>query len=209
VALTLTSPARQGTFSLIVQYDARGKMRFTAFKETLLGSQTIFDLLLDGAVYYLTLSATEATEQHQGSLRHFMRDHPEFRAFPVLREAFFLPGFDARGRLPTFVPTTASQFTTQLTSGATAHWFLKQTTLEITHAQVDWESPEEPPHHVSFNLRYGDYRHIQPYYIPGRLTLIDRQQGVTVVGFVRQIEINIPHLPEAFQPPSPSGREGT
>ena len=195
LAMTFTGEHQQRTFDMIVNYDATEKMRFTAFKELGLTARPIFDLLFVGDRYRLEVQQDAEVWTYQGPVSQFLRDHPPFWAFLVIGEAFFLPGFDGFGHLPVFDDGTPSQFRTLLKSGATAQWFTKADTLEITKAHIHAQAEQ---HTISYTLQYSDYRTIDTYEIPGRVTLTDPQLRVTTRALLKQVEINVPLVPGVF-----------
>jgi hypothetical protein len=198
VAMSVSGPAQPRTFEMIVNYEASGNMRFTALKDLFISTRPIFDLLFVGERYYLTLHEDTGPHAYQGAVAHFVRDHPAFRVFLLVGEAFFLPGFDSRGQTPVF--QGMSRCITRLRSGAKAEWFIRTETLEITKARVTWQQSRPP---ASFHLQYRDYRKIGAYYIPARLTLRDRQLSITTQALLKQIDINGPLAPGTFDwPPS-------
>lgn len=201
VAMSVSGKIKLGAFEMIVNYDASGKMRFTALKDLLISTRPIFDLIFADERYRLTIHENVRSHTGQDMVLRFVRDNPEFRAFLLLGEAFFLPGFDGRGNPPVFRNTATSRFTTQLRSGAKAQWFAKPETLEVTKARITWKGEHGP---VSFRLWYSDYRKIGAYYIPGRVTLKDRQLGITSQALLKQIEINMPLAPGTFDISSPT-----
>jgi hypothetical protein len=194
IAVSYTLGKRQGTFDMVVNYAASGTLRFTAFKDTLLNTQVLFDLLLAERMYHLRVQEDAAVRTSQGPVEQFVTEHPTFRAFFVMGEAFFLPGFDSRGRPPT-INAAGARFTTQLTSGATARWFARRDTLEITHACVTWPTEQGP---VPLQLRYQDYRQMAGYDMPYHVTLRDRRLGFTAESAVKQMDINVPLPQDAF-----------
>lgn len=195
LSVSFSDRARQGTFDLVVNYDDSGKMRYTAFKDLILSTRPIFDLLLVDATYRLELHDDTEGNVRQGSVSHFSQDNPAFRAFWIVGEAFFLPGFDGRGDRPLVTATQPLQFTTRLKSGAVAHWVAKAETLEISQAQID---DSRGPDTVSLLLEYGDYRKIGAYDIPHRVTLTDASAGFVTRSFVKQVDINMPLTPGVF-----------
>jgi hypothetical protein len=201
VTMSVSGKAALGTFDMVVNYDASGKMRFTALKDLLISTRPIFDLIFAGERYSLTLYENTNSHARQDTISRFVQDNPEFRAFLLLGEVFFLPGFDGHGNSPVFRNMTASQFTTQLRSGAKAQWFAKPETLEVTKARVTWKGEHGP---VSFRLQYRDYRKIGAYYIPGRVTLKDLQLGIISQALLKQIEINMPLARGTFDISSPT-----
>jgi hypothetical protein len=201
LTMAFSSGERQGTFEMIVNYDASGQMRFTAFKDLGLSTRPIFDLVFARQQYYLELHDEARKRRRQGHLSQFVQDNPEFRAFLIAGEAFFLPGFDGSGHLPVFTDAAASRFTTRLKSGATAQWFARPDTLEITAARLQWNGGPEP---VALRLEYSHYQQIEMYYIPGRVTLTDPQLGFTTQALVKQVDINVPLVEGTFDVPAPA-----
>lgn len=195
--LTMAFPGenQQRTFDMIVNYDAAEKMRFTAFKDVGLSARPIFDLLFVGNRYRLEVHEGTEARTEQGPVSQFLRDHPPFRAFLVIGEAFFLPGFDGFGNPPVFDDGTPARFITRLKSGASAQWFTKADSLEITKARIRANAEQKT---VSYTLQYSDYRQIDTYSIPGRVTLTDPQLGLTTRALLKQVEINVPLAPGVF-----------
>jgi hypothetical protein len=187
LAMQFAGEARQGTVELIVNYDASGSMRFSAFKNLVITTRPVFDLLFVGDSYRLELPDADGGQLHQGPKAAFVRRHPDFRAFWIIGEGFFLPGFDAGGQPPALVDAAAAVFTTRLRSGAIARWFVDPASLEITRAQIE-----------AFRVDYGDYRTIGAYTLPGRVTLNDQRTGFTTRTVLKQVEINLPLPPGAF-----------
>jgi hypothetical protein len=132
----------------------------------------------------------------------FGRDHPAFHALLVLGEALFLPGFDGFGHAP--VMQGAARCTTQLRSGTTAEWVFRPETLEITQARVMWQQAQ---HTGALLLWYRDYQKIGAYYIPGHVTLQDRQINITTQAVLKQVDINVPLAADVFDFPAPPERQ--
>ena len=194
LAVSYTVGKQRGTFDMVVNYAAPGALRFTAFKDTLLSAQILFDLLLTGETYHMYTHDDTGEQTHQGPVQQFAQAYPTFRTFFLLGEAFFLPGFDAQGQLPQF-NAAGTQLTTRLRSGASAHWFAKAKTLEITQACFLWQTEEGT---IPLGLRYQDYRRVGTYYMPYRVTVLDRRVRFTAQSVVKNIEINVPLAAGAF-----------
>ena len=169
LAVSYTVGKQRGTFDMVVNYAAPGVLRFTAFKDTLLSAQILFDLLLTGETYHMYTHDDAGEQTHQGPVQQFAQ----------------LPQFNAAG----------TQLTTRLRSGASAHWFAKAKTLEITQACFLWQAKAGA---VPLVLRYQDYRQAGNYYIPHRVTVLDRRLGFTAQSVVKDVEINVPLAPGAF-----------
>jgi hypothetical protein len=179
---------------MVVNYAAAEALRFTAFKDMIMSTQVLFDLLLAGETYRLLVHDDAGPRIHQGAVGQFARDYPTFRTFFFVGEAFFLPGFAAPGE-PLRTNTAASRLTTRLRSGATARWFARPATLEITKACLTWQTEAGP---LPVVLHYQDYRQIEAYYIPSRVTLIDRRLRFMAQAVLKQVEINMPLPSGAF-----------
>jgi hypothetical protein len=137
----------------------------------------------------------------------FADAYPTFRTFFLLGEAFFLPGFDGQGQPPR-VNATGTRLTTRLRSGVSARWCARADNLAITRARFLWQTEEGKVaalpaltrwrRTVSLELRYQDYRQVGTYYIPHRVTVLDRRLGFTAESVVKDVEINVPLAPGAF-----------
>jgi len=194
LAVSYTVGKQRGTFDMVVNYAAPGVLRFTAFKDTLLSTQVLFDLLLTMETYRLHIRDDAGERTQQGTGQQFAHDYPTFRTFFLVGEAFFLPGFDAQGQPPR-VTATGTRLTTRLRSGVSARWSARADTLEITQACFLWQTEAGT---VPLVLHYQDYRQVGTDYIPHRVTVLDRHLGFTAQSVVKTVEINVPLAPGAF-----------
>lgn len=195
LSVAFSNPSRRDTFDMIVNYDAAGKTRYTAFKDLMLSTQPIFDLMLTNQQYRLITHDAGHTTQRQGPIAQFALAHPGMRVFALVGEAFFLPGYDALGQPPVALNAAGTQFSSRLKSGLQAIWSARADSLEIIGAQLDGKIASTS---VSLQLTYADYRSVAAYAIPARVTLIDPQLGLTTRARVKQIEINTPLAPGVF-----------
>jgi hypothetical protein len=195
LAVSYTVGKRRGTFDMIVNYAAPGAVRFTALKDMLLSTQVLFDVLFTGETYHVLVHDDQGVQISQGTVTQFAQAYPTFRAFLLVGEAFFLPGFDGQGQPPQF-NAAGTRLTTRLRSGVRARWWSRPETLEITQACLTWQTEEE---NVRLKLRYEDYQHVDGYYIPYRVTLRDRRLQFTAQSVVKSVAINAPLAPGAFE----------
>lgn len=196
LTVAFSNPDRRDTFDLIVNYDATGKTRYTAFKDLLLSTRPIFDLVFIDQQYHLTTHDAGHTRRDQGQITQFAIEHPSMRVFALVGEAFFLPGYDAAGRLPMALNADGTRFSSRLKSGLKAVWSTRLNSLEISSAQLDGKIDSTP---VSLQLTYRDYRNVATYAVPAQVTLIDPYLGLTTRAWVKQIDINIPLAPGVFE----------
>jgi hypothetical protein len=194
LAVSYTVGKQRGTFDLIVNYAAPGSVRFTALKDMLLTTQVLFDLLFTGETYRLLVRDDTGERVVQGTVAQFAQAYPTFRTFFLVGEAFFLPGVDGQGQPPRF-NAAGTRLTTNLRSGVRARWWSRPDTLEITQACLTWQAEAET---VPLGLRYADYRRVDAYYIPYRVTVRDRRLRFTAQSVVKSVEINAPLAPGAF-----------
>ena len=194
LGVSYTVGKQRGTFDMVVNYAAPGVWRFTAFKDTLLSTQILFDLLLTGETYHVYTHDEAGEQTQQGPIGQFAHAYPAFRTFFLLGEAFFLPGFDGQEQPPR-VHATGTRLTTRLRSGVSARWCARADSLEITRARFLWQTEEGA---IPLGLRYQDYRQVGTYYIPHRVTVLDRRVGFTAESVVKDVEMNVPLAAGAF-----------
>jgi hypothetical protein len=169
-------------------------VRFTALKDILLNTQVLFDVLFTGKNYRLLVHDDRGEHISQGAVTHFAQAHPTLRTFFLVGEAFFLPGFDGQGQPPRF-NAAGTRLTTRLRSGVRARWLSRPDTLEITQACLTWQTGEGT---IPLRLRYEDYRLVDAYYIPYRVTVRDRRLRFMAQSVVKSVEINTPLAPGVF-----------
>lgn len=194
LAVSYTVGKQRGAFDMAVNYADPGVLRFTAFKDALLSTEILFDLLLSRETYHFYLHDSAGERTQQGPVEQFAQAYPNFRTFALLGEAFFLPGFDGQGQPPR-VNAPGTRLLTRLRSGVRARWFARAESLEITQACLRWQTAEGT---VPLGLRYQDYRPVGAYYIPHRVTVLDRQVEFMAQSVVKQVEINVPLAAGAF-----------
>jgi hypothetical protein len=195
LAVSYTLGKQGGAFDMIVNYAASGSVRFTALKDMLLSTQVLFDVLFTGETYRLLIHDDRGARLSQGTVTQFVQAQPTFRTFFVVGEAFFLPGFDGQGQPPRF-NAAGTRLTTRLRSGAKARWWSRPDTLEITQACLTWQTEE---HTIPLRLHYADYRPVEAYYIPYRVTVRDPRLKFTAQSVVKSVEINAPLAPGVFE----------
>jgi hypothetical protein len=194
LAVSYTVGKQGGTFDMIVNYAASDSVRFTALKDMLLSTQVLFDVLFTRETYRLLVHDDKGAQLSQGAVTQFAQAYPTFRTFFLVGEAFFLPGFDGQGQPPRF-NAAGTRLTTRLRSGVRARWLSRPDTLEITQACLTWQTEEET---IPLILRYEDYRSVEAYYIPYRVTVRDRRLRFAAQSIVKSVEINTPLAPGVF-----------
>ena len=131
VAMSYTSPERDGTFDAVVLYEAPRRLRLQAFKDLVVDSRDLFDIVLTPEGYHLRHGLDAEPLSAAGALETFPAAHPRFSGIYWAGEALFLPGaaqaaapVDVLGRLPSGV-----RVETRLASGVRAQWDLDPVSL--------------------------------------------------------------------------------
>jgi hypothetical protein len=195
LAVAYTVGAQRGTFDLIVNYAAPDVLRFTALKDSVLSTQILFDLLLQGEGYRFLHYDDYGALLHQGTVQDFVQAYPTFRTFALVGEAFFLPGTARDGQLPQ-VNSAGTRLTSELRHGVQAQWVSRPDTLEILRACLRWPSAAGS---IALTLRYQDYRLVDGLYLPHRVMLKDQRQGFMTRAVVKEVAVNVTLAPEALE----------
>ena len=129
--MSYTSLERSGAFDAVVIYQAPRRLRLQAFKDLVLESRDLFDIVLQPEGYAIRHRLDAEPLIDKGSLADFPEAHPRFSGIFWAAEALFLPGAarsDAPvlvlGRLPSGI-----RVETHLASGVRAQWDLDPVSL--------------------------------------------------------------------------------
>lgn len=189
IAVAYRFGERQGTFDLAVNYAAPGQLRFTALKDTLLQTQILFDLLLTGQEYRLYTQDNAAIQQ--GQVGDLIRENPTMRAFAMLGEAFFLPGWHA---LESAVQSHPGGFRTHLPSGAMALWTVDPLTREISQGRLQW-----PTVSSALRIHYRSYRQVEGIALPEQVQIEERQVRFRADAVLKELDLNQPLPADIFR----------
>tara|TARA_R110002072_G_scaffold227724_1_gene384554 strand:+ start:873 stop:1454 length:582 start_codon:yes stop_codon:yes gene_type:complete len=124
-------PDREGTFDAVVLYEAPRKLRLQAFKDLVVDSKDLFDLILSPQGYAFRHEFDDAPVQTKGPLVDFPQDQPRFSGIYWAGKALFVPGAAAEGTAieVTGHLATGVRVETRLESGLRAEWDLDPQTL--------------------------------------------------------------------------------
>ena len=164
----------------------------TAFKDALVTSRDVFDLVLTPERYLLVLEGEEGPERHHGPAQELTQQLPGFRSFEVLREAMFLPGLLASAPPPWVVRSGSHlQVRSRTPSGFEVRWQLDKRTLGVEKARVAISED-------LITVSYVDYREVDGRFFPETFELRDPGAGVTVRGVLDELEVNVEIDDEVF-----------
>ena len=161
----------------------------TAFKDALVASRDVFDLVLTPQRYFMILEGESGLERHEGPRRELPERRPGFRAFEAFGEAMFLPGLLASAPPARIVRSGTSLQAISLTpSGYEVCWELEKKTLGVEKAQVVISGD-------LITVIYMDYREVDGHFFPETFELSDPETGVSVRGVLEELELN-PNIPD-------------
>ncbi len=194
LAVSYSRGSQHGTFDLIVNYAAPSTLRFTALKDTVLHTKMLFDLLVQQETYRFVRYEDAGALFQQGLAQDFLHDHPMFRTFVLVGEAFLVPGVAHDGQPPQ-VNNAGTRLRTALRHGVHAQWRSHAETLEIFRACLRMQTAAET---IALTLDYREYRRVDTHYLPHQVTLHDRRAGFTVHAVVKEVTVNEPLAPDVF-----------
>lgn len=188
LAVSYTVGPQRGTFAMVVNYATAQGLRFTAFRDSLLQTQVLFDILLTPTTYRLHTAEASGPQTQQGAVADFARAYPAWRTFLIVGEAFFLPGL-AQAGTPRTVNRAGTRLRTHLPSGVQVAWRLRPETLEITQGCFTWPPVVDTARVL---VHYQDYRPVGETYLPHRVSIRDPQQGFNAEAAVTMLTLNEP-----------------
>ena len=122
LSLDFESPDRDGTFDVVMHYQAPATFRFTAFKDLIVSTHDLFDLVMTPERF--TLRTTPEGEEEPRVFRGLLEDlpklHPRYRGFCWAAHALFLPG--AVDDEPSLEGEFDLEVMTRLPSGIPVRW---------------------------------------------------------------------------------------
>jgi len=208
LSITYESSEFEGTFSAVCNYQAPRRMRITAFKDIVIGTRPIFDMLFTEKEYAIDVAEMKGTKavHDLGKLKDFPAKHPRFASFYWAGEAIFLPGLLSPDASVAFPYRSAPNDATRrdpwretvkgkLPTGAEILWYLDTRRLEILWGYLTAEPATDSI------VSYSAYRADQGAFIPTRVILCDGPK-MTVTCKVEDLEVNIPLDPSIFSPDS-------
>ncbi|MBI3723244.1 hypothetical protein HY251_04710 [bacterium] len=202
LSVTYESKEFDGTFTAVCNYEAPGKMRITAFKDIVLSTRGIFDILFTPTEYAIDVAEMGGTPavHDRGKIVGFPSKHPRFAGFFLAGEVLFLPGKVLNAaRCRDFADGDALGallISGWLPSGAAASFFFDEGTLRPTTGSVlDRERR-------SATLDYRDWRKTRGVFIPGSVVFVDKTTHTTITCKVQDLDVNTPLDPSIFSPDS-------
>jgi len=152
IGMNYSSSERSGTFDAVCLYRAPRELRLQAYKDLVVDSKDLFDLLLTPQGYALDHDFEDEPVRARGELSAFPAEQPRFAGMFWTGEALFLPGAADPARPIEVLARRADAIRVQtwLYSGARAEWDLDPQTLRVSRGFVS-----RPPLRVQ--LDYSDW----------------------------------------------------
>lgn len=187
-----------GVFEAAVRYRSPGTLRMTAFKDLLVQTRPVFDLVLAQGRYSLTLETPEGPRQSAGSDSELATDTSGFRAIALFREALFLPGLGAGGAPRIVADSKALEVQGTTPAGVPIVWRLDPATLGVEEARLLGTA-------APVVARYWSYRAVGGRFLPEAFELRDEAARVRVEGSLVELELNPALEADAFEAPGLEG----
>lgn len=185
LSMAYEGPDREATFDAVMHYLAPETYRFTAFKDLILATADVFDLVIkpDGYAVRYTPEGADEPSVFRGQTENLATDHPRFRGFLWAGEAFFLPGSIAGA------PRIVQHFDGidvlgRLANGVAVRWEADSDTLEVYTAVIS------PPSGEALHLSYFDYSRNKGRFFPGRIRFRDPSADTLIIATPIEYEVN-------------------
>lgn len=182
ISMAFDGPAHSGTFDVVVNYQAPRKLRMTAFKDLIVSTHDIFDLLLTPQGYTAEHRPQEQGDPvvQKGPLAKLPQDLPRFAGFYLCAEGLFLPGSLAD---PSQAKLEGAVLEGTLASGQSVRWGLDPRTLKVVSGRVATDGG-------AIDLRYDRYRKVQGFYLPWRVRYHEARTKTRIEVRVKELEVN-------------------
>ncbi|MBI4617648.1 MAG: hypothetical protein HY720_28815 [Planctomycetes bacterium] len=178
--LSYDGPERSGVFEAAFYFQEPASIRMTVFKDLILSTREIFDIVLTPDRYRLSFEGENGgSKTASGPSDGFAKEHTSFASFYWIREAFCLPG-----RSSTRKSDARIEMESRLSSGAIVNWEFLPRTLQVTGARI-FDGTER-----IYRLDYDDYRAQEGVHVPGWVRIHDFTEGTKVEALLAYLEIN-------------------
>lgn len=184
LSMAFELPQHSGVAEAVVRYEAPGRLRFIAFKDLLVTSRDIFDLVLLPDHFELRFEGDKGPERFSGRASELGQAQPGFRAFGILREALFLPGRLAANVLPRVLREPERMVVRgRSESGHELEWEIDPATLGVRRGRARLGQ-------ATIEVEYLSYRRVADAYFPEAFELRDAEHSVLVTGRLEELELD-------------------
>ena len=212
--MAIESPEQDGVFDAAILWKApdaaatgdsalgTGRLRMSAFRDTLVSTHSIFDLAVGGTGYELILEGLDdgaspegGTDWYSGPLEDPPELHPAFDIFLRLRERLFLPGRGAtaeNSRVERSIDEIAVAFA-ESANRLRVRWRLDPVSLAVRGASVLWGDREQP-----VEIEFKAYTQQGEHWLPSRFTLRDATKELLLDGSLIDVQLDLPLVEEDF-----------
>ena len=184
LSIDFESPERDGTFDVVMHYQAPASFRFTAFKDLIVSIHDLFDLVITPERFALRYTPDGEDEMRvfRGPAEDLPAQHPRFRGFCWAAHAFFLPG--VLGETVRVQGVFEREVLTRLANGVPVRWVLDPDTLEVRSAVL------APAPGVTLRLSYSDYERAGDRFFPRWVTFKDPSAKTSITARPSEYEVN-------------------
>ncbi len=196
LTMTIEGGERSGVFDTVVYYQAPHQLRITAFRDLLVATRDVFDLVLSETSYVLRLDDEGEEQVHRGAVSDLGAAHEGFEVFRLLRERIFLPGIVFAGESVRSEAQDDVLSVTVSTASGEVTWVADARTLGIRTATA-----RGPDRELRVEIEYLSHRHVDDVYLPERFRLVEVASGLSLSGWLRHVEVNPELDPAVLEEP--------
>jgi len=197
LSMAFDSPDRSGTVDAAVNWRAPHELRVTAFKDLVLTTRDVFDLLLGAQEYALEFSEDDdGAGRDQGPLADFPQAQPEFAGFYWAGEALLLGGAVHDVGCVVRRDGETVEVAATLRNGAPVTWVLASDTLTPRSGRI------QAPGGRVLTLRYLGWTQVGGHFLPHSVELDDPSAEFSVRFEAVELEVNVELDPTVFEPAS-------
>ena len=196
LTMTIEGGERSGVFDTVVYYQAPHQLRITAFRDLLVATRDVFDLVLSESSYVLRLDDDGEEQVHRGAVSDLGAAHEGFEVFQLLRERIFLPGIVFAGESVRSEAQDDVLSVTVSTASGEVTWVADARTLGIRTATA-----RGPDRELRVEIEYLSHRHVDDVYLPERFRLVEVASGLSLSGWLRHVEVNPELDPAVLEEP--------
>jgi hypothetical protein len=186
LAMAFEGGGESGVFDVVVHYRRPGWFRLTAFRDLVVSSRGIFDLVLTPERFALVIEEPDGPRTEAGPAAGLPAVNKGFRAFAYLREALFLPGAATEGEAAAVERREDGVLVRgRSPGGVDVVWRLEPATLGVESGEAPHPGEAAP-----IRIDYESYRAAGGVFLPERFTLEDPGAGISIRGVLEEVELD-------------------
>ena len=190
LTMSIDSPDRSGVFESVVQFVPARGLRMSAFKDVIVSTRPIFDLVIEDDSFHLAFwGEDDRVEIRSGGSAEAMELDPAFAAIYALGPGLFLPGRNV-GAAARSVERSEDRRTILLGG----RWVLDAETFGVRRAVIRSRG------HSKVEVDYTSYRRVGERFFPERIRISAEEGGLVIEGTLDDLELDVDPDELDFEP---------